>query len=234
MRACVVLASILGMACGDRPPPVPGMDGGPTQNAGADGAFVTDAAVRFDASGDGSAPADADAPDAPLADGAIGRDGAVEADCPEDDLGSATGEGIAVGTLDLQGNEFRPSCAEVANGEDLAFAWTAPASGSWLFDTLGSEFDTVIAVFDGCEGSELACNDDTSEVVQSALRIELSAGQRVVVVVDEYGVLERGAFKLNVHRDVPTTESSCDDGVDEDRDGAKDCRDPDCSGAAGC
>jgi hypothetical protein len=69
---------------------------------------------------------------------------------------------------------------------DAAIAWTAPAAGTFSFDTAGSnrDNDTIVHVHRAtCAGAELACNDNTSGT-QSAARVTLAAGERVVVVVE--------------------------------------------------
>jgi hypothetical protein len=74
-------------------------------------------------------------------------------------------------------------------------AFTAPRSGGYVFDTLGSSFDTVLAVYDGvCEGRELDCSDDSTHEF-SQVELYLSTGQQVSLVVDGYGGAE-GRFVL--------------------------------------
>jgi len=114
--------------------------------------------------------------------------------CPDQDLGSTvpqTAMGDNTGLFD----DWIPSCTD--GGEDAMFLFTAPAASTYVFDTLGSPFDTVLVVLDDCDGPELGCNDDaggaTSEVV-----IDLAAGQSVIVVVEGFGG-GTGAFTLNIN-----------------------------------
>jgi len=58
---------------------------------------------------------------------------------------------------------------------DAWFAYTPTASGSVTFSLCGSSFDTSLAVFDACGGTELACNDDSCST-QSELTMPLAVG----------------------------------------------------------
>lgn len=49
----------------------------------------------------------------------------------------------------------------------------------------GSAFDTTLAIFDSCGGTELACNDDYCDL-QSELTIDLAAGQAYLIRVAGY------------------------------------------------
>ena len=110
--------------------------------------------------------------------------------------------------------------------------FVAPAAGTWVFDTLGSAYDTVLYALDACGGAELACNDDFGGGRESEVRLALAAGQAVFLTVDGYGV-RNGAWSLNATL-LPAVEAACFDGIDEDLDGALDCADSDCAASAGC
>ena len=43
---------------------------------------------------------------------------------------------------------------------DRWYSFTPATSGNYRFETCGSNFDTVITLFEGCGGGELACNND--------------------------------------------------------------------------
>ncbi|RLB45231.1 MAG: hypothetical protein DRJ42_30410, partial [Deltaproteobacteria bacterium] len=82
-------------------------------------------------------------------------------DCTEMPAAEGTGV-IARGNTVGAGNDFSASCA--AGGDvapDVGFRWTAPASGTYRFDTFGSGFDTQLIALASCDGGvELGCNDD--------------------------------------------------------------------------
>lgn len=118
--------------------------------------------------------------------------------CAESDLGSAVGE-VATGTNEGAETDYVIDCGRLDGGADVSFAWTAPSSGDWTFDTIGSDFDTMLAVFDGeCVGptDRLACNDD-SEGLLSSVTVTLDAGQVITVVVAGFDA-RTGDYVLNI------------------------------------
>jgi hypothetical protein len=82
---------------------------------------------------------------------------------------------------------------------DVAFLYTAPFAGAYTVDTFGSAFDTILYLRNGSRtGAQLACNDNASSgTLQSQVKINLTAGQSVVIVVDGRGTAS-GAFTLHV------------------------------------
>ena len=78
--------------------------------------------------------------------------------------------------------------------------WTAPASGWFTFDTVGSAIDTVLAVFEGADIfalQEVASNDNIDAVVlQSRVTFRATGGVTYRVSVDGAGAAA-GAFKMN-------------------------------------
>ncbi len=69
--------------------------------------------------------------------------------------------------------------------DDTADVWhsfTPATSGDYSISLCGSAFDTVLAVFDDCGGTELACNDNSCGL-QSALEVALTAGQEYLIRV---------------------------------------------------
>jgi len=96
-------------------------------------------------------------------------------------------------------DSVRPSCAVSDEGSpEATFTFVAPKAALYAFDTLGSSYDTSIAILDGtCGGAELACNDDAGKLPTSRAQVRLAAGQQVIVVVDGYGG-SQGEFVLNV------------------------------------
>ena len=93
-----------------------------------------------------------------------------------------------------------PNHARNSGGASLWWTWTAPVTGVVTFDTLGSDFDTLLAVYTGDSLNrlaEVASNDDASEEErQSAVRFSTQQDQTYHVAVDGYGG-ESGAIVLN-------------------------------------
>ena len=74
---------------------------------------------------------------------------------------------------------LEPSCALFGSQSEAVYAFVAPASGTYRFDTGGSQADTILQVLDGsCGGAELACSDDTdSGELAAQLDLSLEEGQ---------------------------------------------------------
>lgn len=103
------------------------------------------------------------------------------------------------GTITTRPAEVVPSCGYLEKSPDVVYTFTAPVAGEYTFDTSGSTFDTVLAVFEGsCAGMELVCNDDAPDLgFQSQVTMTLEAGQTVAVVVDGFG-MSSGDYTLHV------------------------------------
>ena len=65
--------------------------------------------------------------------------------CQEAETSSGTGQRIASGNNGAQAARLAPSCAGM--GRDHVILWTAPAAGTYRFDTVGSGLDTVLALY---------------------------------------------------------------------------------------
>lgn len=176
------------------------------------GAACGELRLREDAD---ATPAPRPEPDAtPRADAAPVVDGAVDAqgegpsidagpDCAEVDIGSALGMGVFAGnTTGLPDDDLSPDCgdSEAAAG-DIYVGWTAPATDRYLFDTCGSQFDTILSARQDNCGAEINCSDDSGAdpdpcAFQSRFTLDLGEGERIILVVDGYG--EEGEFVLNI------------------------------------
>jgi hypothetical protein len=109
----------------------------------------------------------------------------VGVDCPAFDLGSTVPQVHSADTL-TGSDAFLGSC-NLGAAPDEGFTFTAPADGTYTFETTNNDFDTVLYVLDGvCGGAELVCNDNLvgSATGASGFPLPLSAGQEVTVVVD--------------------------------------------------
>jgi hypothetical protein len=116
--------------------------------------------------------------------------------CPVLDLGSSV-PAVVSGSTSNQPNDAQGSCGG-AQAPELSYRFTAPVSGSYLFTTVGSSYDTLLHVrADGCNGPELGCDDDGAGNLMSRIMLPLAAGQTVVVFVDGFGT-SSGAFVLRV------------------------------------
>ncbi len=96
---------------------------------------------------------------------------------------------VTGGNVNATRETGEPAHAGITASKSIWYRWTAPASGSYTFRTLGSTFDTLLAVYTGSSVSALfgiAANDDTSESVSSEVRFTASAGTVYRIAVDGY------------------------------------------------
>jgi hypothetical protein len=138
----------------------------------------------------------------------------INGNCPQlghddpRDLGSPAALSVSGTTATcasfLAGGE---SCADGGdNAPDAVFLYTAPFAGDFAIDTIGSGYDTQLAVrVLSCTGPELACNDDIDPPTnnQSALSLALSLGETILIAVDGFDSAG-GPFTLNI-RSTPAT-----------------------------
>jgi hypothetical protein len=129
---------------------------------------------------------------------------------------------------------YQPSCT-ATSGPERIFEVTASANGALGVSAIG-QADFTVAVTTACGEpmTELACasfihHPSLAENVQ----FPVTAGGTYFVVVDGLDAGEEGFFSLGVVA-VTAPESSCDDLVDDDFDGALDCDDGDCQQLAVC
>lgn len=119
--------------------------------------------------------------------------------CP--DMTPVAGTIRFASTTEGQGDDLSASCGG-SQGADVAYRWTTPSAGTFVFDTEGSEFDTVLYVTTGCEGGvELGCNDDIDTAAgnrASRVAVELASGQIILIVVDGWGLGDFGDYMLNI------------------------------------
>jgi hypothetical protein len=153
--------------------------------------------------------------------------------CPSNDLGNRTGPMLATGTTVDQGNDQTTTCGGRGRGPDVTYGWVAPRTATYVFDTAGSTHDTVLHLrANDCSGMELACDDDSGDGVTSRITRTITAGTRIVIIVDSFSPVG-GAFVLNI-RPVMNETGRCVDGIDNDGDGFIDCVDSDCTSDASC
>jgi hypothetical protein len=89
---------------------------------------------------------------------------------------------FAVDTIGATGPDADPSCGNM--GADVWFEWTALSTGDVLMELCGSDYDCVLALWDGsgCPVQVLACNDDSCGL-QSQISVPVVAGNPYMVQV---------------------------------------------------
>ena len=113
----------------------------------------------------------------------------------EGDLEQAVGDAVAEGENREAPTRLQLPCAEGA-GRDVVYRWRTPEAGEYVFDTQGSDFDTMLGVLDASCNAVLACNDDHFGL-QSQLAVELEADQEVRIVVAGFRG-RNGSYRLNI------------------------------------
>jgi predicted dehydrogenase len=91
-----------------------------------------------------------------------------------------------------------PNHVDTEGGTSVWWSWTAPSNGTVVFDTSGSDFDTLLAAYTGSEVGDLtsiASNDDSVDV-QSQISFKATAGTNYYIAVDGYDG-ETGDIVLN-------------------------------------
>ncbi|HZI04378.1 MAG TPA: tryptophan synthase alpha chain, partial [Archangium sp.] len=127
---------------------------------------------------------------------------------------------------------FQGTCGALLQ-QDRAHLWTAPRSGTFVFDTAGSGYGNALYVLTGCRGLELGCSASRSAGKTGApvVKLTLEKGQRVLVVVDGPAGTD-GAwpirYTLHITEYVPRETGRCANGADDDADGRADEADSDC------
>jgi len=105
-------------------------------------------------------------------------------------VGSASTGGSNIGA---GGESGEPSHAGASTPlASVWWSWTAPADGELVVSTLGSDFDTALAVYTGSAvGSlvEAAANDDFNELT-SQVTLDVTAGTPYAIAVDGYATAE--------------------------------------------
>jgi hypothetical protein len=117
-------------------------------------------------------------------------------------LGSVLGSPVASNNTSGLANQHTPTCGPPSAAPDIAYTWTAPATGAYTFTTAGSEtsfapFDTLVEVRSLPGNAALGCDDNSGGSAQSSVTVALTAGQAVVVVIDGVGSAQ-GTFRLGI------------------------------------
>jgi hypothetical protein len=118
-------------------------------------------------------------------------------------------------TVDATTDGLSP-CGDL--GSDIWYGYVAREGGFISIDTCGSDFDTVVAVYNGCNcppGTLLVCNDDAIDgpcagTLQSAVQLPVVAGNCYTIQVGGFRGLQ-GDGLLAI-----TIQPACDEDVSDD------------------
>ena len=130
-----------------------------------------------------------------------------------DDCNSAqaiTGEGLFAVDCSAATQDGPLDCLEIH--DDVWFAWTAPTSDTYLFETCGLlAWDSALAIYAGMgcpPGPSLDCNDDTCSL-QSQVVANVTAGSTYLVRVGSFAEGQGDVGQLNVVRLVLPPNDDC-------------------------
>lgn len=116
------------------------------------------------------------------------------------DLGRVVGTPVATyPSINTATNQWSVSC-NGGSSRDIAYLWTVPATGSYTFNTYGSNFDTVMQIRNYKATSEvMGCNDDASSSrLQSKITLTgLVRGVSLLIIIEGYAA-EYGNTQLNI------------------------------------
>ncbi len=93
------------------------------------------------------------------------------------------------------------SCCSFGDTADVWHSYTPPSTGLATISLRDSTFDATLAVFDGCGGSELACNNDISSSGNTQLEITMAVvGAQTYLVRIAGNDGDTGNYTLEVNR----------------------------------
>ena len=127
---------------------------------------------------------------------------------------------LAVGTTAFStvgASGTTPACTKFGNANiynDLWYSYTAEGDGNCTISLCGATFDTKIAVFDGCGGALVACNDDLCEL-QSELSFTPTCGTTYLISVGAFGAAGFGSGDIALTQD-GTCGTACPSDLDGD------------------
>ena len=90
---------------------------------------------------------------------------------------------------------------------EIWYSFTAPSTGDYIISLQGSDFDTVLAVYDRCGGYAVWYNDDTNDLT-SRLSMNMYEGQTYYILISPYESV--GSYNLRI---TPVTEPASNDTV---------------------
>ncbi len=163
---------------------------GCTQILGLDEVGISDTKVDA-ALADAAQSIDAGAVDA------AGPDASTRFLCSDVDITEPLGTS-AINTEALE-DAVQLSCADAIASPDQFFRWQAPVSDYFIFDTSGSSFDTVLGIFDECDGTEVACNNNNGQLATSEIVARVERDETLLIAVDGFAG-DQGMGNLNISR----------------------------------
>lgn len=135
---------------------------------------------------------------------------AIAAPPPDnDDCANATPTGDVISLPFSTAAASFDGSGDCQTAPNVWYDYTAPIDGAASFSLCGSSYDTKIAVYDGCGGTLLACNDDFCSL-QSQATVPITMGSHYWVEVGGYSSTV-GDGVLTITSFVPPPNDNCED-----------------------
>lgn len=117
---------------------------------------------------------------------------------------------VAAGSTSSSDALATSSCGGGEDDGDVWHCWTADCSGIATISLCDSAFDTTLAVFDACDGEEIACNDDSCGTSTNRSRIDLNVteGEEYLFRVAGFGG-QQGNYNIVVSGCTAPTPKCC-------------------------
>jgi|GEM_PF-6057668 len=93
---------------------------------------------------------------------------------------------------------------QASGGHSVWYAWSAPADGTAIVETTGSDFDTILAMYTNSAGSTIDTlapslyNDDSGGVNTSKLTVPVISGRQYFFAVDGYTAAAKGMVNFKI------------------------------------
>jgi hypothetical protein len=93
-----------------------------------------------------------------------------------------------------------PDCSGAGDGHTVWYSLTPSADVEIAANTFGSDYDTTLSAYTGTRTSltQVACNDDSGDTLQSAILFSASAGVNYHIMVASFDDGPGGAMELSV------------------------------------
>ncbi len=157
-------------------------------------------------------------------------DGCVDNDLCADAVALASGATVEGSTAGLA-DDYAAGCATGGlDGPEAMFRIDLGSDSVVYLDTMGSDYDTVVSIFDGCPGAEVvgACNEDACAGTQSQLALELAAGTYYVLVDGSNGATGNYRLRYDDAGCSGATRIDADGSFDGNTCGSPSLSDPEC------
>jgi hypothetical protein len=94
-------------------------------------------------------------------------------------------DSLDTSSFTTEGTDPTPSCGGGVKSKSAWYRFTAGVSGVAMLDTLGSGYDTILAVYTGTAGAfaEVGCNDDANATPQSVLSFTVTPGTTYSIMI---------------------------------------------------